>query len=237
MNLSNTQLIVMCILFVVIIVAMTLLTYAGIIPASTLVGLVSVIVGWIIPSPVQPKPATLMAPVIKTISAIGLIVVCLFALTVSGCGMTIQQLANADVVLSAGVVAGAQALWPSIYSLIPAADQPQAQKDFNVALLTVSTQAAVIQDGVEAMSTTDLMQQLALLDDAIVKIVNLINAYKNLSPDPMIQKSIKQLNDKCTRAHGMAVSMKIKAASGGSHQELRHMAIELNAAITQGMSL
>ena len=161
----------------------------------------------------------------------------LFLVTLStGCGMTIQQVANADVVISAGVVSAAQALWPSIYALIPAADQAQAQKDFNVALLTVSTQAAIVQDGVATLSTTDLLRQLALLDDAIVKIVNLVNAFRNLTPDPVIQKAIKQLNDKCTSTHNMSVAMKIKAASGASRTELRHMAIALNAEVT-GMAL
>jgi hypothetical protein len=171
------------------------------------------------------------------IRAVALFAVLLFVTLSTGCGMTVQQVANADVVISAGVVSAAQALWPSIYSLIPAADQVQAQKDFNVALLTVSTQAAVVQDGVTMLSTTDLLKQLALLDDAIMKIVNLVNAFRNLSPDPLIQKSIRQLNDKCAGAHNMAVAMKIKAASGASHTELRHMAVALNAEVTQGMAL
>ena len=181
-------------------------------------------------------PWTPILPLLWVLRTLMLVTFVLFALVATGCGATLQQIASADVVISAGVVAGLQALWPSIYSLIPAAQQAQATADYNVALLTLTTQAAVVQDGISALSTADLEQQLLLLDDAITKIVALVNAYKNLSNSPAYAKAFAQLSAHADQAHAKVQGIRAKLAAGAPRAEVRRDIRELDALLTQGMS-
>ena len=124
-------------------------------------------------------------------------------LSTASCGLSVLQLAQYDVAISADVIAASNAVWPAILGMIPAASQPQAQKDFNLAILAISTQEAVVQDAINAGQSQNLVAELAALDDAITKIVTLIDAFQNATKisDPTIVSAIAELHARASLAH------------------------------------
>ena len=120
----------------------------------------------------------------------------LISILCASCAIPLLTIAQDSVIVTNGVISAAEALWPSIVSLIPTSQQAQANKDFNLSILSLSTAESVVQDAVAAGTSTNLVAQLAAVDDAITKIVGLIDQFEaaNASGDPRIAAAINELH-------------------------------------------
>ncbi len=118
----------------------------------------------------------------KITNIIGAGCIGLFALFSTGCGASIQQIAEDTLLATNVAVAAAQSAWPEIYAAIPAADQPKAQVAYNDAIDSIQTAEGLIQDALNAGNTKDLSVQIAALEDAVAKVAALIAQYEAITP-------------------------------------------------------
>jgi hypothetical protein len=128
--------------------------------------------------------------------------VCVVAGLSTGCtsSMTPAQVAQEVLVVTGITVQIAQSVWVDVYPLIPAAQQAQAQRDFSLAILSVQTAEATLQDAVTIGSTTNYATQIAALEDAISKLIALVDAFNT----PAVQAANTSLTAHVQLLHKVA---------------------------------
>lgn len=124
---------------------------------------------------------------------------------VVGCGLTLIQTAQLSISICSAVITSATAVWPAIEAMLPADKQAVATRDFNLAILSLSTAESVVQDAITIGSTTDLLKQLQAVDDAITKLVTLVNNFKALAAatsgaSPQIDAAVEVLHSRAASA-------------------------------------
>jgi hypothetical protein len=112
--------------------------------------------------------------------------------SLAGCSQPVvptSAVAAAEAVAqtAAVVVSDAQVVWPVVYALIPAAQQPAAQAAFNAGLFAANHAILALNDAVQAAVAVNTPNPnfsalIAAISDAVSQVVSIVQNFEGQAP-------------------------------------------------------